>query len=259
MGDILMSSGEARRLWKATGKPVLITDRSLRPVRSDLFNGLPYIIFAPTQHYQHLINGSGTRPYILSKLHKQWTWRKYQPQPAEIVFTPEELAFAEPYRGLVMLEPNVKAIGHRNKDWGTINWTQLDSALHLASIKTVQCGPPGTRYLPHVKGVETMTFRQACAVLSVARAFVGHEGGLHHAAAAVGTPAVVIFGGFISPKVTGYASHRNLFTGGTIHSSLGCGRRTECQHCRDAMNKILPSQVFNELRGLLAPQEEKAA
>ena len=59
-------------------------------------------------------------------------------------------------------------------------------------------------------------------------------------------PAVVLFGGYISPDVTGYDRHANLFTGGEA-----CGRRTVCDHCRDAMNRITPDLVMRELDALL--------
>jgi ADP-heptose:LPS heptosyltransferase len=63
------------------------------------------------------------------------------------------------------------------------------------------------------------------ATLSRAIGYLGPEGGMHHASAAVGVPAVVIFGGYISPKVTGYEGHINLFTG----TGLGCGNSQPCE------------------------------
>lgn len=94
--------------------------------------------------------------------------------------------------------------------------------------------------------IQTPDFWRACAILSRASAYVGHEGGLHHAAAALGIPGVVIFGGFISPETTGYDCHVNLFTGGNA-----CGNRTPCMHCRDAMNRITPEAVAEALIGIL--------
>lgn len=68
---------------------------------------------------------------------------------------------------------------------------------------------------------------------------------MHHAAAALGIPAVVIFGGYVSPAQTGYAAQMNLFTGGQP-----CGRRTECAHCADAMSDITPAMVADALHQL---------
>lgn len=248
-GDVLLSMGEARFLHKRTKQPVLIVGRDGRPIKSDLFAGVPYLLSKPKQGaYQRLFNGPGMRPYIASKTPEKWTWKPYQPQPAELVFTPEELAFAEPYRGSVMVEPNVKAIGHANKAWLATYWQQLGCEIHARHLAPlVQCGPVGTRALLYARSAITPTFRQALAVLSVCHAFIGTEGGLHHAAAAVGTRAVVIFGGFIAPAVTGYKDHVNLFAG----TGLGCGMRVNCEHCRKAMVSITPTMVLEKLKGLL--------
>ena len=42
--------------------------------------------------------------------------------------------------------------------------------------------------------------------------FLGHEGGFAHAAAALSKPAVVIYGGWIPPEVTGYEFHENIYS-----------------------------------------------
>lgn len=244
-GDVLMSIGEAKRLHRERGTPVMICGRDGRPVRSELFAGIPYLTTKPLKTpYQRLVNCPGHRPYIAGKTAERWTWQPYQPVPADIVFTPQELAFAEPYRGMVMVEPNVKDIGHRNKDWGWANWWKFGALARFEGL--VQCVRDGDRSLDTAKRVLTTSFRQTAAVLSVCRAYVGPEGGLHHAAAAVGVPAVVIFGGFISPDVTGYKQHRNLFTGGKA-----CGMRHDCPHCRKAMNDISPAMVLDELKEIL--------
>jgi ADP-heptose:LPS heptosyltransferase len=147
-----------------------------------------------------------------------------------------------------MLEPTVKAVGHGNKAWLLTYWSQLATKLQAAKVgPLIQCNPLEVRALPGAATVKTPSFRHAVAVLSVCRALVTTEGGLMHAAAAVGVPAVVVFGGFISPEVTGYSLHRNLFSG----DGLGCGMRSACDHCRRAMARITPAMVHNHLRGLL--------
>lgn len=243
-----MSMGDARALHRHTKQPVMIAGRDGRPIRSDLMAGVPYLITKPTdQPYQRLVNGPGIRPYIASKTERKWTWRPYKPQPAEIVFTPAELAFAEPYRDMVMLEPHVKSIGHRNKDWGPINWQQLDTLIREQRLgRVVQCGPQGTRFLHHATPAVTSTFRHALAVLSVCRAFVGTEGGLMHGAAAVGTPAVILWSEFISPEITGYAQHRNI-----RHAGVSCGSRVDCEGCNRSMTAILPAEVAANLKEIL--------
>jgi ADP-heptose:LPS heptosyltransferase len=93
--------------------------------------------------------------------------------------------------------------------------------------------------LAGVEQLETRSFRDVLAVLANASLYIGGEGGLHHGAAAVSIPAVVIFGGFIPPSVTGYATHANL-TGG----AEACGSLKPCAHCRKAMAAISIDDVY---------------
>jgi len=248
IGDAIMSVGEARELHRRTGQKVLIVGRDGCPVKSEMFDGVPYLISEPIEGpYQRLFNGSGMRPYIAQQTPVKWTWRTYKPIPAEIFFTSAELAFAEPYREMVMMEPNVKAIGHRNKDWGWSNWQQLDNMIHAEQIsRVVQCGPSDTRFLLHATPATTPSFRLAAAVLSKSRAYVGSEGGLMHAAAAVGTPAVIIWSEFISLDITSYSNMRNLRKAGPP-----CGSRVDCEGCRRSLDAITPDEVAQALKEIL--------
>lgn len=248
IGDVLMSMGEARALRAHTGHPVLIVGGDGKPVKDAerLFQGVPYLLTAPIDGpYEKLVNGPGVRPYIAGKTSRKWMWQPYIPLPAELVFTQDELEFAERYRGAVMIEPQVKAIGHENKQWGSKNWTALVALLREAGITTVQCGPGGTLPIAD-RFALTPGFRCAAAVLSVSRAAVLPEGGLQHAAAAVGTPSVVIWSEFISPDITGYEMHRNLRVAGPP-----CGMRFNCMSCRKSMAAISPNMMLDTLKEIL--------
>jgi ADP-heptose:LPS heptosyltransferase len=243
-----MASGAARKLHDANGLPVVIVARNGRAYWHEIWDGVPYIAKSITQTpINRLMNAPGARPYIASKTLKQWVWKPYKPTPAEIVFTPAERAFAEPYRGMVMIEPNVKAIGHDNKAWLTGRWLELAQRLHTQH-KLVQCGPADSigPWLMRATLAPTPTFRHAAAVLSVCRAFVGTEGGLMHAAAAVGTPSVILWSEFISPEITGYDSMTNL-----RHAGKPCGMRINCPSCRKSMEAITIDEVVNALERVL--------
>lgn len=195
---------------------------------------------------QRLVNGPGVRPYIADKTQGRWTWKEWECPKGEIYFSPDELAFASGYRPIVIIEPNNKAKASPNKDWGRERWAVLAGELSKNGLEPVQLGPSGTQRLAGVHLIETPTFRHACAVLARAKACVLPEGGLHHAAAALGVPSVVIFGGYIGPRQTGYATQTNLFTGGKP-----CGMRVTCEHCAQAMSKITPEIVLGEMLKLL--------
>lgn len=235
IGDELMAAGEARRARERHGCPVAILDRDGKPrwheawaycpdvLRPELWqDGLPAIR-----------NAGWCRPYIdytgFTKRSRVWRWRPYRPAPARILLPADLLHWAEQYRGRVVIEKRIKPGSPANKQWG--RWAELEAL---------------RPDLPWFEMPELPSFAHALAVLCAARAAVLPEGGLHHGAAAVGCKAVVIFGGFISPAVTGYDQHRNIFTGGEA-----CGNRDSCDHCRQAMAKITPQMVLRELEQIL--------
>jgi len=241
-GDWLLAAGEARVLHEATGKDVAIVDARGRAQWVDLWNGIPYILPRVVPGCATVLNTSGMRPYIAMKTAARWRWRPYKPKPAEVRFTLGEQLFAEPFRGMVMIEPNVKAIGHTNKTWIRERWLELS---HTRS-DFVQCvQSPEQALPPHVLKVVTPTFRHAMAVLSVCRAFVGTEGGLMHAAAAVSVPSVILWSEFISPEITGYAMHTNL-----RHAGAPCGSRLNCPGCRKSMAAITVDEVRTALAAI---------
>lgn len=272
-----MALGQAKLLHRRTGKKIAIGDGFT--VRwSDVFNGVKYLATQDEVNrgapVEWLHNYSGCRPYIdydataeagwrklrdprhdtpyrrAIKLAGRWVFKNFQPEPAELVFTEGELALgAEAARVLgdfVIVEPHNKHRASPGKSWGWQRYADLVAALH--GVRMVQLGPSGTLLLPGAVHFPTGQFRHACAVMARARAYVGPEGGLHHAAAAVGTPAVVIFGGYIGPHVTGYPGHVNIYS----PAGSPCGSREPCQHCIDAMANITVKTVEKAVRDVLS-------
>ena len=79
-------------------------------------------------------------------------------------------------------------------------------------------------------------FRTACAVMKLCDLYLGPEGGLSHAAAALSKKAVVYFGGWIKPSITGYKFHKNVYL--DIKGSP-CGAKTYiCEHCEKSRKLI---------------------
>lgn len=243
LGDFLMATAEVKAAHAARGGHVLVVGANNRIQWSEVFENNPKITRDPRSASCRVINGPGCRPYILGRTPTNWTWRRNrEQQPGEIFLTASEKAFAEPFRGKVLVEPNVKANGHANKAWPFDRWQTLVGEI---GEPLVQCGGLSTRWLNGVQRVETVSFRLACAVLSVSRAFVGTEGALHHAAAALGVPAVVLFSEFISEDVTGYASQVSI-----RHAGEPCGSRTPCAGCAASMAAITVDEVRDALGGI---------
>lgn len=199
--------------------------------------------------FQAVTNGSGARPYVdyQKTTPDQFFYREdFISEPGEIYLSASERALASQTAGAIVLEPTIKVRASPNKQWGIGKWHQL--ARSLKDLPLVQLGPPGTWIAArNVRHVVTLSPRQAAGALSGARAAILHEGFLHHAAAALGVRAIVIRGGFIGPRVTGYPGQVDFFDG----DGLGCGMRQHCSHCRAAMEAIRPEAVAEALRAML--------
>lgn len=246
-GDELVVTGHVREMQMLDPRKVRL-DYGKR-LWNEVFDHNPRIAHAVDKNVQiYYPRPNGLRPYATRKTPDKWTWCEYKPPIGELYLQPDEIAFAAKHSPDIVIEPNVKSRASPNKNWGLLRWQHLIGLIRAAGFRPVQIGPPGTRRLTGADFIETKSFRWACAILKRARAAVVHEGGLHHAAAVVGVPAVVIYGGYISPKVTGYDMHRNLFVG----EDLGCGMRNPCAHCAAAMAEITPEMVLAELQGPLA-------
>jgi hypothetical protein len=254
-GDELMMAGEARCIHEAVGGKVKIVARpgGCMALSSVLWDNLDYIAKPGEDSLATLVDSPLARPYRACFNPEGSCWKPYKPRPAEISFTSRELQLAALVgSGFALIEPHVKVWrdGASNRDWGWDRYSALVSS--RPHLRWVQVGKPDRATLPGVCRVPTNSFREACAVLARAAVYVGPEGGMHHAAAALGIPALVIFGGYIAPEVTGYSSHVNLFSG----EGLGCGRRESCG-C-DCMSRILPDAVVQALDKVLAPGCVKA-
>ena len=197
---------------------------------SAVFEGNPRILKKPEPGCEVVDNYTGHRPYIKEIRDRRTVFSDYKARPGEIFLTFREKHWAGRVcpPDFILVEPHTKGTVYAdNKQWPFERYQEV-----VRSVKAtwVQVGPKKT--LKGVKFIHTPTFRDACAILDRAKLFLGGEGGLHHAAAALGKKAVVIFGGCANPKVTGYDTHINLSYGEP------CGSLYSCPHCKDAMAHI---------------------
>ena len=245
LGDELMAAGEAQSLSKSFGNcKVAILDKTGLNVRQhELWDNNPHIAKPGEKFTKSIVNGPDRRGYIEAFKTNKWTWRAYNPIPAEMFFYDSEKKFADSIgEGFVVIGPTLlNRTEDINRNWGWGNFADLIRMFPNADW--VQLGPKGTKILPGSRLIQTSTPRMATAALTKAHRFVSHEGGMHHMAAAVGLKGVVIYGGFTSEHVSGYSIHRHISVG----PGLGCGSRIKCKHCSEAMKSITPSRVASEL------------
>ena len=257
IGDEIMASGMARGAyargkriafgdgitihWSHFSEMVFRNNPNVAPPGNELDSNLEWI-----KYYK------GHRIYnIPHTQNNRWQWNHdFRPTPGEFFFSDEELAFAESWRGrdFVVVEPNVPAYKSvaPNKQWDHSRFLDVTHRLKADGHEVVQFVHGGGYVLPGILPVATPDFRRALAVLAHSRLFIGAEGGMHHGAAAVGVKAVVIFGGFIPPQVTGYDFHINIAT-----APPACGFWVPCDHCYKALKTITVEQVYSAARSLI--------
>lgn len=205
LGDEIMAAGEARKMRETDARKVCVVNKRGRPRKHPIWQMCPDM-HNPTRDHgggQVCHNRPGNRPYIdyEKSTIRRWVWKDYQPTPARLNY-----GRAIPHKDSILIEPNIKHGAPPLKQWG--RWRELLKSGH----KFVQVGPRGTQVLPGVKFIETRTLEESICHIAGMRAAVLPEGGLHHLAAALGLPAVVLFGAYITPRSTGYSFQRNLWT-----------------------------------------------
>ena len=239
-GDVLLGIGIARKArQKHPEKKICIGDGT-QVEWNELHENLPYLSKTPVSGAVWVHCHKGFRPYVDNEKStaEKFVWKKgFKASPGEIFLTDEEKDRWKDFSGAVYIEPNIKGWLGPNKDWGFDRWQRVVNS--LPRLRFIQ--GPG-RKLSGVEQVETKSFRQACALLSRAMLFVGTDGGLHHAAAALSKPAVVVWGGYTHPRNLGYETHINL------HSGVEpCGNLKPCAHCKRAMDKITVDMVVDAI------------
>lgn len=250
-GDDIIATGLARGA-KERGKRVAFGDGKKiiwGPWSEEMFDNNPNIAPPKSEGAKDLEwvhHCKGHRLYNSQK-GSRWVWNyEFKVTPGEFFFSEIERRMVDYVRaamdGFIVIEPNVpwqKSVAV-NKDWGENKYQQLAKQLMDEGCRVVQFIHKNSRY--RLRGVTTLQmhkFREVIAHLSLANLYIGPEGGMHHAAAAVGVPAVVLFGGFIPPVVMGYDNHINL----TGNSKQACGNMTTCLHCRSALDSISVDEV----------------
>ncbi len=254
-GDDIMTTGLVRRLKIRFPKSNILIGDGEKEYLSPVFLHNPNIdhgVFVKKNVRTIWIKDYPShRPYInyaLSNRHKSF-FNKFKPLKGQFFFSRDEIANAKQavkdLSSFVVIEPNIRSTySVINRDWGFTKWQQVVDKLH-DKIIFVQLGPSRTKTLKGVLRIMTKDFRSACAVLSFANLFVGTEGGLHHAAAALDVKGVIIFGGRVSPQILGYRIHTNLYA--DLPGSP-CGKVSKCDHCKKCLDRISVRQVVDSIK-----------
>lgn len=232
LGDDIMAAAEAREIGKRGGKAFM------GPEWSPVWENNPDISKAQTNKTALVSNRIGHRPYIKGVTPEAIIYNeKHRAPKGVIVLTDAEKAWArqqiEP--GYILVEPHIKGSFAGNKAWIWDRWIEL-----AKRFPVVQCKAPNKRPLPGARVIETDAARQAFSILAQAKLVITTDGAMHHAAAALGVPAVVLWGARTHPDILGYRDHENIYTG----QGESCGMMAACNHCREAMKRITVDMVY---------------
>jgi hypothetical protein len=245
LGDELMAIGQARAIGATAGRRAICLDKAGLPRWHPLFEGVPWLARTAAEADLSFVNGSGCRPYIdyTTTTAARWAFLPFGPTPAMI----PRLVWQPPSARRVLIEPSIKPQASPNKQWGRARWQDLANRLS-ASCEVMQAGPDPSAALDRVRFVTTGSFRAGLELMARCDAAVLPEGGLHHAAAALGLPAVVLFGAFISPATTGYPGQISH----AIADPEAQGWRGAHPRCAAAWSQITTSEVLASVLSLLS-------
>jgi len=275
-GDEIMSTGFARiAKQKYPDKQIIIgSTKKERIYESEIFKNNPNITtiknLKPNINKVWINSYKNNRPYFLkSKSNKEkiiWNYN-YRPVKGDLFFDNEEknyanlifeelkkkrnLKFKNKFKKIVYIETSRISkdntrLGFQNRNWSFENWNNFVKYFK-EDIFFIQSKHKDSKAIDGVFTFES-NFRNACSVMSMCDLFVGWEGGFAHAAAALNKKAVVIFGGWIDPKITGYDFHENIYI--NIEGSP-CGMRNYCDHCQKCIKLISTELVISKFKQII--------
>jgi len=149
-------------------------------------------------------------------------------------------------RQFILVNPHQKPKAPPNKTWPFEYFQEVVNSLkddhEIIQLKEHHGQPSllnATSY--------ALNLRQLAAYISTATLVISGEGLFHHLSAAFKTPTVVLFGGFVSPDVTGYDYQQSIYV--QDRNVLGVREATEAG--RNIMLSITPELVLNLAEDLL--------
>lgn len=254
IGDEIIATRHALDLSSKAKRMVTILDQNGMQRTHDIWRHLPFLANMPTRNTISMVMDSSCRPYVHHErsTFERWAFKEeYRVSPGVINFTTEEVEEAAELGEYVILEPTVKGPMQLNKVWPILDWQDLvDQARDVPWVQLVY--HEKQIRLKHVQVINVSSIRMWLKYVVNAMAVVTTEGGLHHAAAALGVPAVVLFSGFINPRIMGYnlIQHTNICHNMHTKPDESCGARRQCHYCERSMRAINSEEVRQALFNL---------
>ncbi len=218
-GDMLMTNGVLKQYaaTKKSGKLYLVCKNdylvyNLPFIRAYLHRSSSYYMSLRLSKYFKRIKviNYGTinedkQAHLMERIAKRLQFKLSKPFFPYMVHDKKDEVDLDFIKGkFVCIQSSANTIFSANKNWDMGELDKVVDHLNLGCT-TIQVGvkddlPLNTQY--HLNG--KLSFRQSCYLLSKATLFVGPEGALMHAASASNTKSVIIFGGYIHHRNSGY-------------------------------------------------------
>jgi ADP-heptose:LPS heptosyltransferase len=220
----------------------------------ELFANNPYADWVTDKHVKttkrhikpvYRVEKRGDPPFLEQMLSYVGSGRAGTPQ---IYLTEDEVEHARaeyPGRFIAICPTGKNVFSANRREWGLDRFQELRDLLR--GHRFVQIGLAEDPLLSVVADARGMSVRESSAIIRNASFFLGLEGGFMHVARAVGTRAVIIYGGYILPEVSGYRENVN------ISSEVDCSpcynshvSRTPCDSMK-CMEPITPRMVYDRI------------
>lgn len=260
-GDALLAAGIAERAYREAPELglVQICHCDGTPRWREEWENNPAILppnHAPTATTHRITVGPDCLPYHPWNTSIRWRAQDY---PTTMHFNNKERRLSQnvrrEYGPFLLIEPPGKDRKNPNRHWP--GWSALAHILRARIQWPIfQLQRAESVMLPGLPGLHHRNFREACAILQAAEYAVLTEGGISIAAAAVGTPAVVLWGGCCSVETAGYPQHINLVDD---DPRTPCMSSRPCQHCAAAWAKLTPESVADVVIGALDASSRRTA
>ena len=186
----------------------------------------------------------------------------------ELYFTSLEVSWAKEFiesqiraGSYIVVEPGTNTDWFGDlRSWPFDRWQELVSYIKKThpEFSILQVGLPDTQLLEGVVDLRGQTsFREAALVIKNSRLFIGTEGGLMHAAAAVKTSSLILWGGITLPSFAGYQNHQKILS--NFVSCAPCGQLGWCDNDRKCMMNLTTSMAILMLDKLLGIESGKTS
>jgi hypothetical protein len=151
----------------------------------------------------------------------------------------------------IVVEPHTNAEWFGDlRSWSFENWVLLMKKTQDLGIRWIQVGLPQSHLIPGAESIcGQLSFRETAYLINQSMLFMGTEGGLMHAARAVGSHALILWGGLTPLSLTGYPDHQKVVSEEVECSP--CGLKGNCPYQKKCMTGISVEKVENALRELV--------